>query len=211
MGIATPSELSLGAMMKSAEDEEIELRVGLLGELEVERCLVQNLWHPVRLDTAQMASNADLIAVNRKRRVSIQVKASNNGVRHNWLFFGYAAAFLRTGKTIFNSKNSPLIADVVVAVSYHAEGSRFVVLPVALAEALCALHATFWNGVPTRKKKEKRSAAFPIYLPLDANRKSHPEHYARLKRNVQRFENAWHILKEPIEKLHDPKKWPLVR
>lgn len=197
--------------MVQRADEELELRTGLLGELEVERCLVQNFWHPVRLDTAQMASNADLIAVNRKRRVAIQVKTSTSPRGgHSWLFFGYAASFLRTGKPIFNSKNSPLIADVVIAVSYYSAGSAFVVFPVALAEKLCALHATYWNSVPTKKQAE-RSAAFPIYLPLNAERKTHPEHYARLRRNVQPYLNAWHILKEDVEKLHDPKRWPLLK
>jgi hypothetical protein len=196
--------------MESLEDEEIGLRVGLLGELEVEKCLVQNHWHPVRLDTAQMASNADLIAVNRKRRVAIQVKSSNNSDRHDWLGFGYATGFLKDGTSIFNSKKSPLIADVVVAVSYNERGSRFVVLPVALAEALCRLHATYWNGIP-KKQKGKRSTSFPIYLPLNANRKPHATHYDRLKRNVAPYENAWQILKEPVDKLHDPKKWPLLK
>ena len=52
--------------------------VGLLGELQVEQRLVEEGWHPVRLDTGRMASNADLLAVNRQHRVSIQV--NTNGV-----------------------------------------------------------------------------------------------------------------------------------
>ena len=38
--------------------EEPNLRVGLLGELAVEMPIVQHGWHPVRLDTTQLASNA---------------------------------------------------------------------------------------------------------------------------------------------------------
>ena len=47
----------------SVEAQELNPRIGLLGELAVEMQIVQHGWHPVRLDTAQMASNADLIAV----------------------------------------------------------------------------------------------------------------------------------------------------
>jgi hypothetical protein len=84
--------------------------------------IVQQGWHPVRLDTAQMASNADLIAIKGKQRVSIQVKTTNAETQHGkgdaagWLSFGYATGYLRDKKPIFNSKNSPLIADVVIAV-----------------------------------------------------------------------------------------------
>lgn len=74
--------------------EELNPRVGLLGELAVEMQIVQHGWHPVRLDTAQMASNADLLAVNHQRRVSIQVKTTNAETQHKdaagWLSFGYA-------------------------------------------------------------------------------------------------------------------------
>jgi len=194
-------------------------RIGLLGELEVEMQLVQKGWHPVRLDTAQMASNADLLAVNRKLRVSIQVKttdaykqhsASYNGEVAEWLQFGYSTGYLRNKKPIFNAKESPLIADVIIAVSYHPKSSRFIVLPVALAEALCSFHCDYWSRVQTKDGGE-RSLTFPIYLPFVANRKVHAAHFDRVKRNVLKFENAWDILSEKVDKLHDPKRWPLLR
>ena len=50
----------------AGEEDQRSVRVGLLGELEVELQLVLQGWHPVRLDTAQMASNADLLAVNKE-------------------------------------------------------------------------------------------------------------------------------------------------
>jgi hypothetical protein len=181
--------------------------------------IVQHGWHPVRLDTAQMASNADLLAVNHQRRVSIQVKTTNAQTQHTvalhrdaagWLSFGYATGYLRDGKRIFNSKNSPLVADVVIAVSFHPEKSRFVVMPIAFAEILCRRHCDYWSAVPTKAGK-KRSQAFPIYLPFTANRQVHAEHYECIKRNVLKFENAWDVLSEDIATLHNPKKWPLFK
>ncbi|MGD0521021.1 MAG: hypothetical protein ABSA48_07175 [Terracidiphilus sp.] len=178
--------------------DELNPRVGLLGELEVEMRLVQKGWHPVRLDTAQMASNADLLAVNRKLRVSIQVKttdafkqhsASYNGEVAEWLQFGYSTGYLRNKKPVFNAKDSPLIADVIVAVSYHPKNSRFVVMPVAFAETLCCLHCDYWSRVQT-KVGGKRSDTFPIYLPFVANRKAHAAHFDQVKRNVLKFEDA---------------------
>jgi len=125
---------------------EASPRVGLLGELEVEMQLARNGSHPVRLDTAQMALNADLLAINRRKRVSIQIKTTDAEKQHShslWLGFGYSTGYIRENKPIFNSKRSPLIADVVVAVSYTPNASKFVVLPVAFAEKLCRAHADF--------------------------------------------------------------------
>ena len=64
-----------------------------------------------------MASNADLLAVDRQNRVSIQVKTTDASSQHSHshaLGFGYATNYLRDGKSVFNSKPSPLIADIVI-------------------------------------------------------------------------------------------------
>ncbi len=191
----------------------LSLRVGLLGELEVEMRLVQDGWHPIRLDTPQMASNADLLAVNRHQRVSIQVKTTDAYTPHShskWLGFGYSTGYLRDKKPIFNSKESPLLADVVIGVSYTPGKSRFVVMPVAFAEVLCQRHCNYWSSIRT-KGGRKRSDSFPIYLCFAAERKPHKKHHERIKRNLLKFEDAWHILSEPVAKLHDPKKWPLLK
>ena len=197
-------------MLKSESNSP---RVGLLGELEVELKLVGEGWHPVRLDTAQMASNADLLAVNCRDRVSIQVKTSDASKQHShsqWLQFGYATGYLKNKKPIFNSKESPLVADVIIGVSYRAEGSRFLVMPVAFAEALSRCHCNYWYSVPKRTGGI-RSHSFPIYLCFEATPKTHVQHYARIRRNLLAFENAWNVLTEPIDKLHDPQAWPLKR
>jgi hypothetical protein len=194
--------------------DQLNPRVGLLGELEVEMRLVQTGWHPVRLDTRQMASNADLLAVNRQRRVSIQVKTTDAHKQHShsqWLQFGYSTGYLREKRSIFNAKASPLIADVVVGVSYYPQKTRFVVMPVAFAETLCRLHCDYWSSVPTKTAMGKRSDSFPIYLCFVADRRAHAAHHERVKRNVLKFEDAWDVFSEPVAKLHDAKKWPLLR
>lgn len=195
------------------DENELGSRIGLLGELEVEMQLVAHKWHPVRLDTAQMASNADLLAVNRQHRVSIQVKTTDAFKKHSHrdcLGFGYSTGYLRDGKPVFNSKNSPLIADVVVGVSYYPQKSRFVVMPVAFAEALCRLHCDYHYSVPTKTERGKRSNSFPIYMCFMKARESHKQHHERIMRNLLKFEDAWGMLSESVSDLHDPKKWPLL-
>lgn len=199
-----------GRQVNNQASEQHSIRVGLLGELELELQLVRTGWHPVRLDTAQMASNADLLAVNRKQRVSIQVKTTDAAKQHshaNWLGFGYSTGYLRDGKPVFNSKASPLIADVIVGVSYKPAGTRFIILPVAVAEALCRMHCDYWYSVPTGTKAGKRSHSFPIYLCLMRARADHADHDERIRRNLARYENAWEVLSEPVDKLHSPKAW----
>ena len=186
--------------------------VGLLGELQVEQRLVENGWHPVRLDTGSMASNADLMAINKRHRVSLQVKTTTGkGHRHSHsLGFGYSTGYLADGNTVFNSKRSPLIADVVVGVSYLENDSRFVVMPVAFGEKLCEYHSDYWYNVPTRSGG-KRSSSFPIYIALSGTQKAHREHHEKMKRNLLAFEDAWDLLGEPISRLHDDTAWPLLQ
>ena len=190
------------------------MNIGLLGELQVEIKLVEQGWHPLRLDSAQMASNADLLAVNKRQRISIQVKTTDASRKHShsdFLGFGYSTAYLRDHKDIFNSKESPLIADVIVGVNYKSSGSRFVVLPVAFAEALCREHCDYWHSVPTGTESGKRSHSFPIYLCFARIPNAHVKFHERTQRNLLAFENAWHILNESIDKLHDAKRWKLAK
>jgi hypothetical protein len=184
----------------------------LLGECYVESCLKERGWHAVRLDTGHMAMNADLAAIKNGVRVSLQIKTTDARKAHShagYLFFGHAAAFLRDGTPIFNAKESPLVADVVVGVSLRPSGSRFVVVPVVVAEQLSRLHATYWSSVP-RLDAGKRSDAFPIYLCFTAEPGAHREHHERIKQNLIRYENAWEVLNEPIDKLHAESAWPLL-
>ena len=185
---------------------------GRLGELLVEQQLLERGWYPVRLDTAQMAANADIVALNRERRVSLQVKTTDAKTKHshyNSVSFGYAAAYLREGKPIFNSKPSPLVADVVVGVNYGSENLRFVVMPVAFAEKLCRFHCDYQYSVPKRHGG-KRSPSFPIYLRFAGGGKDHEKHNEKVSRNILAFEDRWDILSEPVNKLHDEKAWSLL-
>ncbi len=193
------------------QNELMSSTVGLVGELETELMLIRQGWHPVRLDSGQMASNADLVAISREQRVCIQVKTTDSDKQHShsqWLGFGYSTGYLKDGRRIFNSKDSPLQADVVVAVSYRRNGSRFVVLPVACAEELCRAHCDYWHSVPTRAGSV-RSHSFPIYLCFKAERTAHAAHHARMRRNLEAFEGNWSVLREPIERLHDRQAWTL--
>ena len=187
------------------------LNVGLLGELQVEIRLVEEGWHPVRLDTAQMAVNADLFAVRRRDRVAIQVKTTKGeGHSHaGFLGFGYATSHLKDGTPVFNSKDSPLVADVIVGVHYIRGASRFVVLPVSVAERLCCEHAKYWYNTPLLNGGA-RTTNFPLYLCFAHSPGTHATHHERMKRNLLAFENAWHVLDQPTDKLHDEGAWELL-
>ena len=205
---------SVTVSMKGKSEALTSPRVGRLGELHVEMALVQQRWHPVRLDTAQMASNADLLAVNQRHRIAIQVKTTDADKDHShskWLGFGYSTGYVRDQKSIFNSKASPLIADVVVGVSYKASGPRFIVMPVVVAERLCRDHCDYWSQIKTRTEHGKRSDSYPIYLCFLAPRENHLPHDERIQRNLGAFENRWDILMDPIDKLHDERAWKLLK
>jgi len=165
-----------------------------------------------------MASNADLLAVNRKRRVSIQVKTTNGQIQDDhskWLTFGFSTGYVKHGRNFFNSKASPLIADVVVAVHYRPNGSEFVVLPVALAEKICRTFVDYWRAVPAKKRETgkmgERSETFPLWPCFIAPaRQNHKKHDEQMMKNLQAFRGKWSVLDEDVEKLHDPKAWPLL-
>ena len=191
---------------------KVDFRVGRIGELLVELQLVERGWHPVRLDTAQMAANADLLAINREKRVSIQVKTTNAEDKHSHshcLNFGYATSYLLDKLSIFNSKKSPLIADIVIGVHYTKTKPRFVVLPVGFAEKLCRVHADYWYNVKRGRDDGTRSPSFPLYIHFTRAPKKHSEHHTRLMDQMLEFEDAWHLLSELPEKLRDPSIWPV--
>ena len=95
--------------------------------------------------------------------------------------------------------------------SDYPRTSRFVVMPVALAEALCRLHRDYWASVPAKTVTGKRSDSFPIYLCFEADltekTPADVAHHERVKRNLLKFEDAWDVLSEPVTKLHDLKQW----
>ena len=175
--------------------------LGREGRRLVEQRLIELGWHPIRLDRATA-----LLAINKKSRVSLQVKTTNES---NNFYFGHSTAYCRDPKRLFNSE-----ADVVVGLNYAAE--KFVVLPVAFAEKLCRAHFSYWSEVPKLRKdgsEPERRRPFPIYLRFDtdtlASSNSHRSHHEKMKRNLSRFEDRWGLLSEPIERLHDETAWSL--
>ena len=195
---------------EGADPEEFDFKVGRLGELLVEQRLIEKGWHPVRLDTSQMAANADLLAINKAKRISIQVKTTNAAKKHvhsDHIGLGFTSDKSLDGGPVFNSKASPLIADVVVAVRYQMPQSKFVVLPVGLAENLCAKYIKYLKELP--KKDGKTRKGFGIYLPYLTVSKKHETLGTSISTKLKEFEDRWDILKEEPEILRDPSKWPI--
>ena len=188
--------------------------IGRLGELAVETELVYREWHPVRLDTAQMAANADMIAIQRHKKVSIQVKTTDAIISHTHskaFGFGRAEAYLKSKNQedifpFFNSKESPLIADVVIGVMYKTDIRQFVILPVAMAEKLCRIHADYWYNTPKRDGTT-RSPSFPVYLQFDEIRDQHKLHDTMINHNLRKFVNKWDVLDQPTDTLHNSEEW----
>ena len=175
-----------------------------------QRLIERGGWH---LDTAQLASNADLVAIKGMHCVSLQVKTANNPRSENphslSLAFGYyGPKYLDRSKPMFNSKPSPLVADIIVGVSYGVS-PRFVVLPVAFAEKLCRKHFDYWYPVP-KKDGSQRSPSFPFHLhfPIAPNNPN-ACHLKTIERDCLAFENRWERLSEPIDRLHDETAWSL--
>ena len=169
--------------------------LGRVGKQLVEQRLIERSW------VVQLAANVDLLAVNKKSRVSLQVKTTKES---NNFFFGHSTAYRRDPKKLFKFG-----ADVVVGLNYPA--SKFVVLPVVFAEKLCRAHFDYWNEVP--KKDGSQRSPFPIYLRFDtdtlAQSYRHRPHHEKMKRNLSRFEDRWGLLSEPIDRLHDETAWSL--
>lgn len=186
-------------------------KTGLLGELLVELKLVELGWHVARLNAQQVSVNTDLIAIKGDYRVSIQVKTTDGSGNHTHadsIHFGRASAYLRDGTPFFNTKIDPLTADVVVGVNYKPDGSRFIVLPVGLAETLCRKHADYWSSVAKRDGK-RRADEFPIYMRLHVKKNPVVGHHDVVQRTLLAHENRWDLLTQPQKRLRDSAVWPL--
>jgi hypothetical protein len=193
------------------KSEKPKVSAGKLGELSVELRLVSLGWHTVRLDTAQMASNADLLAIKNLQRVAIQVKTTDARVPHSHdkhVFLGYGNEALLTGGTVFNSKPGPLTTDVVIAVLYNEPVCRFVVLPVAAAENIARQHFNFWQQ-KLKKTGERRKSAFPLYVPFLKSRERHAAHDDCMIKSLALFEDRWSVLDEEVDALRRSENWPL--
>ena len=145
--------------MLNGERQIRRLLSGKIGELLVELELTARGWHVERLDGAARAANGDLIAIQGRYRVVIQVKA--NGSQKGRVNLGYASNYLERGTTFFNSKTAAIETDIVVSVTGGHRDPRFYVFTVAEAEQLAQSLATPWYRTPKRDGSQ-RSSSFPV-------------------------------------------------
>ncbi|MDE2447226.1 MAG: hypothetical protein KGO94_13710, partial [Alphaproteobacteria bacterium] len=92
-----------------------------------------------------------------------------------------------------------------IAVSYKKPESEFVILPVGMAENLCAKHIQYWKSI--KKKDGGKHDAFPIFLSFSSSPKAHAGHHKFIRDHILKFRNRWDILDLSPEKLRDPRGW----
>lgn len=187
--------------------------IGRLGKQLLEKRLRKHGWRPKRIDREREASNADIraLSLDGARRVCLKAQVSDADIKNRGgsIFFGKSGNYLLGSRSIFNSKPGSVIADIVVGVSYDShdiESSRFMVMPVAFAEKLCRFHCEYQAEILKRAGK-KRNLDFLMFLRFEKARSNHPEHDEKIISSLQKFENKWEILSEPISKLHDETAW----
>ena len=188
--------------------------IGQLGKHLLEKRLRKHGWRPKRIDREGEASNADIraLSLDGERCVYLKVQVSNADVKNRGgsILFGNSGNYLLgRSKSIFNSRPSPVVADIVVGVSYDfddIESSRFMVMPVAFAEKLCRFHCEYQARIPKRDGK-KRDLDFLMYLRFRKARSNHLEHDEKIISSLLAFEGRWEMLSEPIDRLHDEEAW----
>ena len=186
-----------------------DVDIALVGEIDARRELAAEGWLTINTNTEKgNFPNVDLIAVKRFDTRTIQVKTTNaeEGSHKDCLFLGRAEAWLNFKTPFFNSKQGPIKANVVILVHARRGGSRFVVLPVALAEKIAQLSVEAWYSVP-KLDGGKRSAGFDARLPFTRTKRN-PTTIDLLSRDaLLAFENRWDILDAPAEALNDERVW----
>ncbi len=63
-----------------------------------------------------MASNTDLLAVNKRHGVAIQVKTTDADNAHShskWVGFGYSTGYLRDKKPVFNENRWDILLEPI--------------------------------------------------------------------------------------------------
>ena len=185
----------------------------LVAEIDVKRELAAEGWISVNMNTEKgNFPNVDLLAVREDVVHYIQVKASygetltpeGKSVSHpDCLFLGRAEGWLTNKTPFFNGKPGPLMCSIVVAVHVTRERSRFVVLPVGLAEKIARTGTEEWYNVP-KKNGGKRKPGFdarPRFISLPKRRALAKEMICM--DTLRAYENRWDVLLEEHEKLRD--------
>ena len=183
--------------------------VALVGEIEVRRELAAEGWITINANTESgNFPNVDLIAVRGEEARAVQVKTTNGefGSHSHCLYLGRAEEWLKHKVRFFNRRAGPLQASVVVLVLAKRRGSRFVVLPVAVAEVIAQSAVERWHVVP-KKDGAPRSAGFDARIPFDRLPRKPRDWDEPLQQILLAFENRWDVLEAPLEKLHQATKW----
>lgn len=149
-----------------------------IGERLVSNELTFRGWTVINANAGeQNAPNIDLIALNKKNRITIQVKCSTAKSHKDQHFFGYSGS---KGK-LFNTKDGPE-ADFIVSIYVHSPCQySCLVLPTKTAERACQKHREYWQDNPKRDGG-KRSENFPIFLNLKKDD------------SLEKYADAWELI-----------------
>ncbi|MBP6014328.1 MAG: hypothetical protein KBA31_19015 [Alphaproteobacteria bacterium] len=183
--------------------------IGLVGEIDVRRELAAEGWLTINANTERgNFPNVDLVATRGIEARSIQVKTSNaeRGSHAHCLFMGRAQGWLESETPFYNSKTGPLRCSVVVLVHASRARSRFVVLPVAVAEHIARRLVEEWRRVPKRDG-QVRSAGFdarPQFTRLKTNATPLD---ARVQEVLRSFEDRWDVLDRSVDELETVRAW----
>ena len=200
-----------------------EIDVGLVGEIDARRELAAEGWLTINTNTEKgNFPNVDLIAVKENQVRHIQVKTTNGdlGSHRDCLFMGRAENWLSKKIPFYNNKKGPFKAHLIILVHARRVKSRFVVLPVALAENIAKSQAEAWFSIEKRDGT-KRAAGFdarPGFLKIQKPRdreneiqKEFIDAYVQNAEKIQKkfleFEDRWDLLDLSEENLLDQKIW----
>lgn len=183
--------------------------LGLVGEIDVRRELAAEGWLTINTNTEKgNFPNVDLIAAKGTEARGIQVKTSDaeKGSHSHCLFMGRGQGWLSGRTAFYNSKSGPLRCSVVVLVHAQRMRSRFVVLPVALAERLARASVEDWYRVP-KKDGAQRSAGFDARPQFTKLRKNPMPLEPLIQSTLLAFEDRWDVLNHSVAELEDLDVW----
>lgn len=196
-----------GATAPKSFGEDIDL--GLIGEIDVRRELAAEGWLTINTNTEKgNFPNVDLIAAKGTEARAIQVKTSNaeRGSHAHCLFMGRAQGWLENETPFYNSKPGPLRCSVVVLVHASRARSRFVVLPVAVAEQIARKDVEDWQGVPKRDGAS-RSAGFDARPQFTRLKKNPRPLNTLIQRVLHSFEDRWDVFDHAVTELESFDAW----
>jgi hypothetical protein len=190
-----------------------DIDIGLIGEIDVRRELAAEEWLTINTNTEKgNFPNVDLIAAKDQEARHIQVKSTSGDRLRNahahCLNFGHAQGWLEKRTPFFNGKRGILTSSIIVLVNVRRDRSRFVVLPVALAEKIARAHAEEWFDTPKRDGK-RRSAGFSARPCFTRLKKDPTDLDKTLIAILHSYENRWDLLNESPEVLSNSDAWHL--